>query len=39
MYAVIDAATRLTVVSRPAATSGMSGASIAPPKGPRNPPT
>jgi hypothetical protein len=38
MYAVIEAATRRTVVSSPSAMSGIRATSIAPPNGPRNPP-
>jgi hypothetical protein len=38
MYAVIAAETVPTAAPSPAATFGMSGTSIAPPNGPRNPP-
>ena len=39
MYAVIAAATCATEASSPSATLGMSATSIAPPNGPRKPPT
>ena len=39
MYAVMAAATCTTEASRPSATLGMSATSIAPPNGPRKPPT
>jgi hypothetical protein len=38
MYAVIAAPTSVSDVSSPSATFGMIAVSIAPPKGPRNPP-